>query len=155
VKELLNRIVKGLFLGYSVVLAHAIGGATPEVSLTLLFAIVTSVVMSHGKELAGPNFAFQLLLFQILGHFMMADSDNSSLRMQLSHIAAAVITYQILIRFDAILNRLAEVFLPLSFASVELQPIFKVKITFAQIFHGFSSSLLPINRRGPPLFGGN
>ncbi|MFM8621535.1 MAG: hypothetical protein ACKOCL_05920 [Candidatus Nanopelagicaceae bacterium] len=101
INEIACRGVVATMLGYSVFLAHAFGGSVPRVSHLIVGAMVLAFLNVDSYELAGPKLASFLLGFQVLGHFSMPVS-NADLRMQYSHIFAAVITYQLLKRFQLV-----------------------------------------------------
>ena len=151
--QLIRRAAVGALLGYSVLLAHAIGGAGPTFPLILLAAMFTAFALHDGLEIGGPKLAIFLLAFQIIGHFTMPDGGNGA-RMQYSHLLAAFITYQILTKFDRAVIALSEKFLPIEFNKKTIIPTFTIAIFPKLSFFNFKYVESAINRRGPPLLGG-
>ena len=152
INEIACRGVVATMLGYSVFLAHALGGSIPKVSHLIVGAIVLAFLNLDGNELAGPKLASFLLGFQILGHFSMPVS-NTDLQMQYSHIFAAVITYQILKRFQSICEtfvkwitpRLSRISLNRNFPELVAVSLEKILLKFDFVF--------TVNLRAPPSAG--
>ena len=112
--DLLRRSVISLFLGNSVLIAHAIGGGVTGFSWLLLFSTILTFCSFSGREIAGPRLAFYLLGFQAIGHISMPSNSIDS-RMNYSHLFAAFLTYIALAKFEQILNSLKSWALPKSF----------------------------------------
>ena len=112
--DLLRRSVISLFLGNSVLIAHAIGGGVTGFSWLLLISTVLAFCTFNGREIAGPRLAFYLLGFQAIGHISMPSNSIDS-RMNYSHLIAALLTYIALAKFEQILNSLKSWALPKSF----------------------------------------
>lgn len=109
--DLLRRSVISLFLGNSVLIAHAIGGGVTGFSWFLLISAILSFCTFSGEEIAGPRLAFYLLAFQVVGHISMPSNLIDS-RMSYSHLTAAFLTYVALAKFENIINSLKTWALP-------------------------------------------
>ena len=87
-------------------LAHILAGGTDELTfLAPLVFVASSVFFAclSPKRLEGPVLASYILGFQILGHLSFASS-TSDLRMSLSHIVSAFLTYGLVLHFQELIE---------------------------------------------------
>ena len=148
-QDLIRRAFISLLLGHSVLIAHAIGGSSPNISLPLIFSMLLSFIYCGDEYLSGPKLASFVLSFQILGHFSMT-SGNSETRMRYSHLIAGIISYKLITRFQEITDLFLALLLPKFYKFLSVPQSFR-PILFTRYKSVFKSFFLQIILlRGPP-----
>jgi hypothetical protein len=149
-----QRVFLTFFMGYSVFLAHALGGSVPKISNALVASLVIFFITYKEVEIGGPKLAATLLGFQIIGHLSMPASISTS-AMKYSHIIAAIVTYQLITKFEHLISKVKEWLLPLEFVNYTVVIIWQVVADSSkQLFLGFLRNYY-FDLRAPPINGGN
>ena len=144
-----NKITTSMFLLNSVLLAHYFGGAPFHISkYFLILALVTFYALPDQIE-AGPNLAYFVLIFQGLGHVSLEFVGASPSRMSINHLVAGILTYHFIVRFDQIIEKLSEWFVPVNFKTISFTHlnVSQVHTYLVLIFHKHIRRFL---LRGPP-----
>jgi hypothetical protein len=148
-----QKVFLTCFMGYSVFLAHALGGSVPEVSHTLIASLILFFITYQGAEVGGPMLAAYLLGFQIIGHLSMPASTSNS-AMKYSHIIAAIASYQLITKFEHLISKVKEWLLPVEFEKFPVLSTWHLLTDssyrfFLGIFGNYS-----FNLRAPPASNG-
>jgi hypothetical protein len=119
----------------------------------LLLIAFASALLSR-KSLEGPKLAIVIALAQFGTHFFFSTTQNVELQMAISHLVFGVISYQLVVRMDAIYESILSAFENLVVAVFQLvQPLVVLSIQSLHAASVLHSRLiaLDIARRGPPV----
>lgn len=152
--ELISRVFISLFLAHSVLLAHLIGGGIPEPTIQLALLSGLAFLSIRAEDYEGPKLALFLLAFQTLGHSTMSGNTNDS-RMQVAHIAAAVLSYFLIKNFNNIAESIRN-FLAPKFSAFSIARYIKYSAhSYSNTWYSNQFFLSCISDRGPPQACGN
>ena len=100
----IRATVLTIFLFVGVLIFHHIGGGEFQIRPSFAILFFASLVYFRAKpmqEFEGPNLALAILLIQSGGHFVVsAPTGQSNLKMGISHLVAAILTYEFAKHFD-------------------------------------------------------
>ncbi len=100
----IRATVLTIFLFEGVLVFHHIGGGGFQIQPSfaiLLFASLLYFRVKPMEEFAGPDLALAILVIQAGGHFMVsAPTEQSNLKMGISHLLASILTYEFAKHFD-------------------------------------------------------
>jgi hypothetical protein len=100
----IRATVLTIFLFAGVLIFHHIGGGEFQIQPSFAILFIASQIyfsMKPMPEFVGPNLALAILAAQAGGHFMVnAPTEQSNLKMGLSHLIASILTYQFAKHFD-------------------------------------------------------
>ena len=100
----IRATVLTIFLFAGVLIFHHIGGGGFQIQPSfaiLFFASLLYFRVKPMEEFAGPDLALAILVIQAGGHFMVsAPTEQSNLKMGISHLLASILTYEFAKHFD-------------------------------------------------------
>jgi hypothetical protein len=121
---------------------------------TFLLLIAFASALLSRKSLEGPKLAIVIALAQFGTHFFFSTSQNVELHMAISHFVFGVVSYQLVVRMDAIYDSILSAFEYLVVSVFErVQPIVLLAIESIAAVRVLHSPFiaLEIARRGPPV----
>ena len=145
----------GIFAGS--VVGHLVGSGSLQVSnshFTFLLLIAFASALLSRKSLEGPKLAIVIVLAQFGTHFFFSTTQNEELQMAISHLVFGVVSYQLVVRMDAIYESVLSAFEYLVVRVFEhVQPLVVLaiqSIASVRVLHTRFIAL-DIARRGPPV----
>jgi hypothetical protein len=115
----IRATVLTIFLFAGVLIFHHIGGGGFQIQPSFAILFIASLLYFRLKpmqEFAGPDLAMAILVIQAGGHFMVsAPTEQSNLKMGISHLLASILTYEFAKHFDratAVYERLISYLFP-------------------------------------------
>ena len=100
----------GIFAGGLV--GHVFGSGSLQVGnshFTFLLLIAFASLYLSRNSLEGPKLAMVIALAQFGTHFFFSSSGHAELKMAISHLAFGIISYQLVVRMDAIFHFVSKV----------------------------------------------
>lgn len=159
----MTRIIRGITLSslmnLGMAVAHIMGGGAHELTVMAPFVfLISSVFFAYlsPKRLEGPVLASYILGFQILGHLSFTSSP-SDVRMSLSHIVAACLTFALVLHFEELIVSVRRYFrtLFLIFSDYPIRVDAKKLIFLNLVKPLYSSYSSKISSRAPPVYAAN
>lgn len=146
----------GIFAGG--VVGHIVGSGSLQVGnshfLFLLLISLGALVLSR-KNLEGPKLAIVIALAQFGTHFFFSTSGHAELRMAISHFIFGVISYQLIVRMDALFAAIAKIVAKFGLIEFKrLQPVSVLRaVAVTQVDRCINFLFqTEVARRGPPVF---
>lgn len=134
--QVIRSLILSSFLFLSVITSHHLaGGEIVNISPLCLISIAAFVFFSvkFPKSLEGPKLAALLLIFQLVGHFILNTNSTSDIKMFFSHAFALYATYKFIEKIDFIETGLFEFFskiiLPIKLHPIQLTQV-EIEIYF-------------------------
>ena len=153
----LNRAIRSGALAslctLSMVIAHLLGGGEITINWFAPSVLVLSAAIfffRNPKDLAGPELAAVLLVFQMAGHFSfgMAHSDG---RMSVAHVVALVVSYHLVRHFEGIVDRVGIYICPtIVFTPITLIERLTREVFIEQCCNKSHNRLRQLANRAPP-----
>jgi hypothetical protein len=144
-----KKLSTSMFLLNSVLLAHYFGGANFHITKYFLILAFSTIYLLPDHIETGPKLAYFVLVFQGIGHVSLEISGATSSRMSTNHLLAGFVTYHFIVRFDEIVEKISDWFIPLKITILELIPTFTSKILYFDKFISRYSNY-DFSLRGPP-----
>ena len=141
----------GLGLSSGTLLAHSLAGGTLITGVQFGTVMVTMFFIGFllsGIAMEGPVLASAIVISQLLGHFLLSDTNATSNGMLASHIIGGVLTYLVLIYADKLIAWFShQVWRALKPIHI---PDFKLFEGFALEVKGFCNCFKAITRNWSP-----
>ena len=145
----------GIFAGS--VVGHLVGSGSLQVSnshFTFLLLIAFASALLSRKSLEGPKLAIVIALAQFGTHFFFSTSQNVELRMAISHLVFGIVSYQLVVRLDAIYESVLSAFeylVATVFEHVEPIVLLAIRNVISVRVLDLRFIAIEIARRGPPV----
>ncbi len=141
----------GLGLSSGTFLAHWLAGGTRitgfQFLAVLLFMSLIGLALS-GFHMEGPLLASAIVISQLIGHFLLSDTNATSNQMMASHIIIGFATYFLLVYADELISWFGHRIL--SFQTLIVIPKFEISLPIALSSSGICNSIKALIRNWSP-----
>jgi hypothetical protein len=156
----IRATVLTIFLFAGVLIFHHVGGGGFQIQPTFAILFLASLLYFRVKpmqEFTGPDLALAILVIQAGGHFMVsAPTEQSNLKMGISHLLASILTYEFAKHFDratAAYERILSYLYPQLPSYLHLN----IKVLFVAVNHRSTTEISEfvrriIRERAPPTY---
>ena len=146
----IRATVLTIFLFAGVLIFHHVGGGGFQIQPTFAILFLASLLYFRVKpmqEFSGPDLALAILVIQAGGHFMVsAPTEQSNLKMGISHLFASILTYEFAKHFDratAAYERILSYLYPQLPSHLHLN----IKVLFVAVNHRSTTEISELVRR--------
>ena len=141
----------GLGLSSGTLLAHTLAGGTRITGVefgTVMATMFFIGFLLSGIAMEGPVLASAIVISQLLGHFLLSDTNATSNGMLASHIILGVATYLLLTYADRLIDWLGVALFKVF--SVFTIPVLSTIFFFVLVVSGFRNSFRELARNWSP-----